>query len=484
MSTIGVIGCFVRLMSPVRRETESVPDAPDPTEDFLNEAALLAAAIDRPYSPRIAATVKPTEKAAVVSLPADGAESPAMAMLPVTWHDTRRHDGLFRDATIPAGWRYMRNEGGSLVDEWGERRAGMSSKLTPYDSYANIHATPHAIAAGGPEPFEDIHEHIAETRGVNLSLRGQMHAMYAMRGEGHDEAAHYLDERVSALREVRDAVTVETQSAQQRLVAQRLYRGEKAAKEPTATLTQLLGPVPAGPERASWIEAAGRIAEHCEIFEMEDAALVDATRTVNETEQPSLDALAAGLLNVQTTLGMEHQLLPGTVTQPQAATSNYDLGSVDPDTAFAELAEESWKALAMGVSGAEGPGPSRIARELLDEVGMGGSPSWSNGSGSCYYMRTGAIPKLRTAIAKRHRAGEGIAAPDKALLATLAQVAEVADDVYSLTNTQRAIEYVIAAHIEAKTNPGVLRAANESLRTAYAAELSPYGRGWEGGGFG
>ncbi len=90
---------------------------------------------------------------------------------------------------------------------------------------------------------------------------------------------------------------------------------------------------------------------------------------------------------------------------------------------------------------------------IMTEIGLGMSYQWSNGSGSCEYMRQHAARELPSVIQKHHNAGEKIVKPDSNLMALMEQATRWDEDRYTLTIAWQVASYVIAAHIHAAYQP-------------------------------
>ena len=90
-----------------------------------------------------------------------------------------------------------------------------------------------------------------------------------------------------------------------------------------------------------------------------------------------------------------------------------------------------------------------LEETIMREIGLGAHYNYSNGSGSCRYIREKAVRVLPEVIAKYHAEDKtAIAEPDQRLCDTLATIAQVSDSSdSSLTKTWEAASYVIAEHI-------------------------------------
>lgn len=80
-----------------------------------------------------------------MKLPTDGSELAKVAELGIKFGPVDKDDPIFRDATLPAGWRKVPEPSHSMwsyvVDEKGRRRADVFYKAASYDRHAHI--SPH-----------------------------------------------------------------------------------------------------------------------------------------------------------------------------------------------------------------------------------------------------------------------------------------------------------------------------------------------------
>jgi len=81
-----------------------------------------------------------------------------------------------------------------------------------------------------------------------------------------------------------------------------------------------------------------------------------------------------------------------------------------------------------------------LEQTVMREIGLGNHYNWFNGSGSCQYIRRGAVDKLPT-VARKH--GLTIAPAWLKHCRTANQVDQVNGSQYSLTNTWVACSYAI-----------------------------------------
>ena len=100
---------------------------------------------------------------------------------------------------------------------------------------------------------------------------------------------------------------------------------------------------------------------------------------------------------------------------------------------------------------------------IMREIGLGNHYSWSNGSGSCQYIRRDAVDKLE-AVAQSH--GLAISLDWLQRCRTACRVDQVDGGNYSLTNTGTACSYAIQDAIKRKEGGD-------------SAGFSPGNHGWQ-----